>query len=51
MSDIIFKTKRLIIRRLSLGNFDDFYNMQSSSKVMDYIKPVINYEEAKAKLA
>ena len=51
MSEIIFTTARLTICQLTIEDFDAFYTMQSNPKVMQYIKPILNYEEAKTELA
>lgn len=51
MSDIIFTTERLTICHLTLEDIAAFYTMQSNPLVMQYIKPALNYEEAKTELA
>ena len=50
MSDIIFKTERLLVRQLTIGDIDAFYIMQSNPIVMKYIKPALNYKEATTEL-
>lgn len=50
MSDIIFTTDRLVVRNLTMDDLDDYYKMQSNPNVMQYIKPALNYEEAKSEL-
>ncbi|MFT4533162.1 MAG: ribosomal-protein-alanine N-acetyltransferase [Saprospiraceae bacterium] len=50
MSDFIFTTERLTIRHLTLEDLDAFYILQSNPAVMQYIKPALNYEQAKAEL-
>ncbi|TPN81373.1 GNAT family N-acetyltransferase [Aquimarina algicola] len=46
----LFDSKRLFVRHLSLEDLDDFYDMQRNPNVMQYIKPEMNYEEAKKEL-
>ncbi len=41
----LFKTERLSIRLLESSDLEPFYNMQSNSKVMQYVKPEMNLEE------
>ena len=50
MSNTIFTSSRLRVRRLTLADFEDFYVMQSNIKVMQYIKPALNRLESKAEL-
>ncbi|MFT6334454.1 MAG: ribosomal-protein-alanine N-acetyltransferase [Halioglobus sp.] len=50
MCDIIFTTERLRVRQLTLEDFDAFYIIKSSPRVMQFINPALNYEEAKAEL-
>jgi ribosomal-protein-alanine N-acetyltransferase len=51
MSDIVFKTERLVVRKLTKEDIESFFIMQSSPTVMQFIKPTQNYEEAKNELA
>lgn len=45
-----FETNRFTIRKLELGDFDAFYDMQRNEKVMRYIKAPLSYEESKVEL-
>ena len=45
-----FDTERFIIRKLNYDDLEDFYDMQSNERVMQYIKKPLNYEESKVEL-
>ena len=47
----IFETKRLIVRRLKLDDFDAFHKMQSNINVMQYVRgSAMTYQENKEEL-
>lgn len=46
----LFESERLHVRHLKPEDLDDFYDMQSNPNVMKYIKPEMDYKEAKKEL-
>lgn len=46
----LFETDRLNVKHLSPEDIEGFYKMQSNPKVMQYIKPTMNYAESKKEL-
>ena len=45
---IIFETERLVIRRLTEDDFEDFFRLHGDADVMKYIRPAKSREEALA---
>lgn len=45
---IIFETERLVIRRLTENDFENFFRLHGNAEVMKYIRPAKSREEALA---
>jgi [ribosomal protein S5]-alanine N-acetyltransferase len=47
MSEIIFETERLIVRRYTPNDLDEFYSLNSDEEVMRYIRKPLSYNDTK----
>lgn len=47
MEGLVFETKRLIVRRYTSEDFDNFYRLNRDEEVMRYIRPPMSLEETK----
>ena len=50
MTEDVFVTERLYVRRLQSSDVDKFFEMQSDPEVMRYVKPVMTSEESRMEL-
>ena len=49
--EVIYETKRLLVRKLVMDDLNPFHKMQGNANVMRFVKPtVMNYEENKSDL-
>jgi ribosomal-protein-alanine N-acetyltransferase len=48
MSNIVFETVRLVVRRSTAEDFEYLYQLNSDADVMRYIRPTMGIDEAKA---
>lgn len=48
MSEVIFETERLIVRRYSENDTNDFFRLNNDEEVMRYIRKTLSYDEAVA---
>jgi [ribosomal protein S5]-alanine N-acetyltransferase len=47
MSDLVFETERLVVRRYTNKDLDHLYRLNGDEEVMRYIRPIMDLEEAK----
>lgn len=47
MTDVVFETERLIVRRYTKDDIGNMYRLNSDAEVMRYIRPVMDPDEAK----
>jgi [ribosomal protein S5]-alanine N-acetyltransferase len=46
MSNVVFETERLIVRRYTKDDLEHLYRLNADEEVMRYIRPVMSLEEA-----